>query len=151
VPRESKTVLDLTEKDFRNISNVTGRVFEIGVHRSDGCLCTALGPNSEFLKQDLKGKHSWLNASSAKELSERIWHVLSACILDPLSTSVCVLIRQSMPIDMSLLKEFQCTYTDGAKRRSCPSVARGRLLADCAKSRAFAGLVSSLCCRQGLC
>jgi hypothetical protein len=87
-------VLDLTEQDFQNISNVTSRIFEIGVHRSDGCLSTVLCPNSEFLKQDLKGKHSWLNASSAKDLSEPVRHVLSACVLDPLSTSVCDLARQ---------------------------------------------------------
>jgi hypothetical protein len=86
-------VLDLTEQDFQNISNVTGRIFEIGVHRSDGCLSLVLCPNFEFSKQDLKGKHSWLNASSAKDLSERVRHVLSACVLDPLSTSVCVLTR----------------------------------------------------------
>jgi hypothetical protein len=65
-------VLDFTEQDFQNISNATGRIFEIGVHRSDGCLSTVLCPNSEVLKQDLKGKHSWLNASSAKDLSERV-------------------------------------------------------------------------------
>jgi hypothetical protein len=108
-------VLDLTEQDFQNISNVTGRIFEIGVHRSDGCLSTVLCPYSEFLKQDLKGKHSWLNASSAKDLSERVRHVLSACVLDPLSTSVCVLTRQAMPIDMSLLKDFRCILTTEAK------------------------------------
>jgi hypothetical protein len=67
VPRESKTVLDLTEQDFQNISNITDRIFGIGVHRSDGCLSSILWPNSEFLKQDLKG-----NASSAKDLSERV-------------------------------------------------------------------------------
>jgi hypothetical protein len=79
VPREEcKTVLDLTEQDFQDISNVTGRLFEIGVHRFYGCLFTVVCPNSEFLKQDLKGKHSWLNACSAKELSERVRHVLSA-------------------------------------------------------------------------
>jgi hypothetical protein len=100
----------LTEQDFQDISNVTGRLFEIGVHRSDGCLSTVVCPNLEFLKQDLKGKHYWLNACSAKELSERVWHVLSACITNPLSTSVCVLIRQSMPIDMSL-KDFRCVLT----------------------------------------
>ena len=111
MPRESKAVLDLTEQDFQNISNVTGRIFEIGVHRSDGCLSSVLCPNSEFLKQDLKGKHSWLNASSAKDLSERVRHTLSACVLDPLSTSVCVLTRQAMPIDMSLLKDFRCILT----------------------------------------
>jgi hypothetical protein len=72
VPRESKAVLDLTEQDFQNISNVTGRIFEVGVHRSDGCLSIVLCPNSEFLKQDLKRKHSWLNASSAKDLSEQV-------------------------------------------------------------------------------
>jgi hypothetical protein len=57
VPRESNTVIDLTEQDFQNISNVTSRSFEIGVHRSDGRVTTVVCPNSEFLKQDLKGKH----------------------------------------------------------------------------------------------
>jgi hypothetical protein len=47
---------------------------------------TVLCPNSEFLKQNLKGKYPWLNAHSAKDLAERFWHVLSACLLDPLST-----------------------------------------------------------------
>jgi hypothetical protein len=104
-------VLDLYEQDFKDISNVTGRLFEVGVHRSDGHLFTVVCPNSEFLKQDLEGKHSWLNALSAKDLSKRIRHVLSACATNPLSTSVCVLIRQSMPIDMSLLKDFRCVLT----------------------------------------
>jgi hypothetical protein len=104
-------VLDLTEQDFQDISNVTGRLFEIGVHRSDGRLSTVVCPDSEFLKQHLKGRHSWLNACSAKELSERVRHVLSACTTDPLSTSVCVLTRQSMPIDLSLLKDFRCILT----------------------------------------
>jgi hypothetical protein len=61
--------------------------------------------------QDLKGKHIWLNASSAKDLAERVWHAVSACSLDLLSTSVCVLIRQALPIDMSLLKDFRCILT----------------------------------------
>jgi hypothetical protein len=105
-------VIDLTEQDFKDISNVTGRPFEIGVHRFDGRLSTIVCPNSEFLKQDLKGKHSWFNASSAKDLSERVRHtVLSACVTNPLSTYVCVLTRQSMPIDMSLLKDFRCVLT----------------------------------------
>jgi hypothetical protein len=104
-------VIDLTEQDFKDILNVTGRLFEIGVHRSDGHLSTVVCPNSEFLKHDLKVKHSWLKASSAKDLSERIRHVLSACATNPLSTSVCVLTRQSMPIDMSLLKDFRCVLT----------------------------------------
>jgi hypothetical protein len=104
-------MLDLTEQDSQDISDVTGRLFEIGVHHSDGRLFTVVCPNSEFLKQDLKGKHSWLNACSAKELSERVRHVLSACATNPLSTSVCVLTRQSMPIDMSLLKDFRCVLT----------------------------------------
>jgi hypothetical protein len=81
-------VLDLTEQDFQNISNVIGRIFEIGVHRSNGHVSTVLCPNSEFLKQDFKGKRSWLNASSAKDLAERVWHNLFACVLDPFSTYV---------------------------------------------------------------
>jgi hypothetical protein len=104
-------VFDLTERNFQDISNVTGRIFEIGVQRSGGSVSTVLCPNSEFLKQDLKGKHSWLNACSAKELSERVRHVLSACSKSPLTTSLCVLTRQSMPIDMSLLKDFCCVLT----------------------------------------
>jgi hypothetical protein len=104
-------VLDLTVQDFKNISNVTGRLFEIGVHHSDGHLSPVTCPDSGFLKQDLKGKHSWFNALSAKDLSERVRHVLSACATDPLSTSVCVLTRQSMPIDMSVLKDFRCVLT----------------------------------------
>jgi hypothetical protein len=36
--RDVKDVLDLTEQDFQNISDGTGRLFEVGVHRSDGCL-----------------------------------------------------------------------------------------------------------------
>jgi hypothetical protein len=105
------TVLDLTEQDFQDISNVTGRIFEIGVQRSCRSVSTVVCPNSEFLKQDLRGKHSWLNAFSAKELSKRVRHVLSACSASPLTTSVCILTRQSMPIDMSLLKDFRCVLT----------------------------------------
>jgi hypothetical protein len=104
-------VLDLTEQDFQDISNVTGRIFEIGVQRSSGSDSTVVCPNSEFLKQDLKVKHSWLNACSAKELSERVRHVLFVCVASPLTTSVCVLTRQSMPKDMSLLKDFRCVLT----------------------------------------
>jgi hypothetical protein len=76
-----------------------------------GSVSTVVCPNSEFLKQDLRGKHSWLNAFSAKELSERVRYVLSACSESPLTTSVCVLTRQSMHIDMSLLNDFRCVLT----------------------------------------
>jgi hypothetical protein len=69
-------VLDLTEQDFQDIFNVTGRIFEIGVQRSSGSVSTVVCSNSEFLKQDLRGKNSLLNACSAKELSERVWYVL---------------------------------------------------------------------------
>jgi hypothetical protein len=104
-------VLDLTKQDFQTISNVTGCIFEIEVHRSDGCLSSVVCPNSEFLLQDLKGNHIRLNASSATDLAERVRHALSACSLDSLSTSICVLIRQALPIGMSLLKDFRCILT----------------------------------------
>jgi hypothetical protein len=118
VPRESETVLNSTKQDFQTISNVTGRIFEIGVHGSDGYFSSVVCPKSEFLSQYFKAKHSWLNASSAKDLAERVRHVNSACMLDPLSTSVYILIRQALPIDMSLLKDF-LMYFDRAERRSC--------------------------------
>jgi hypothetical protein len=112
MPRvDQGTVLDLTEQDLQDISNVTGRIFGIGVQRSCGSISIVVCPNSEFLKQDLRGKHFWLNACSAKELSERVRHVLSAFSESSLTTSVCILTRQSMPIDMSLLKDFRCVLT----------------------------------------
>jgi hypothetical protein len=111
VPREGEAVLDLTKQDFQNISNVTGRIFEIGIHRSDGCLSTVFCPISEFLKQDLKGKHSWLNAFNAKDCLKKFDTFFLRVCLDPLSTSVCVLTRQAMPIDISLLKDFRCILT----------------------------------------
>ncbi|CAA9327091.1 hypothetical protein AVDCRST_MAG94-1729 [uncultured Leptolyngbya sp.] len=104
-------VLDLTIQDFKEISSITGRVFEIGVHRLDGDLATDVCPNSSFLAQKLEGRHIWINACSERELSERVRHSLSACSLDPLNTSVCILTRQSMPIDMKMLKEFRCILT----------------------------------------
>jgi hypothetical protein len=104
-------LLDLTQQDFQDIFNVIGRIFEIGVQHSSGSVSTVVCSTSKFLKQDLRGKHSWLNACSAKELFERVRHVLSACSESPFTTSVCVLTRQSMPIDMSLLKDFRCVLT----------------------------------------
>ena len=98
-------MLDLTEQDFLVLSNVTGRVFDKGIFKSNGIVSTDVCPNSEFLRENLSGKHSFLSASSAKELSERVRHALSACSADPLNTSFCVLTRQSMPIDMSLVKD----------------------------------------------
>jgi hypothetical protein len=112
VPRvDNNSVLDLTVQDFTELSIVTGRAFDIGVLRTDGCLATDVCPNPVFLSHDLKGKHIFLNAASARDLSERVRHVLSACASDPLHTSVCVLTRQSMPIDMSLVKDFRCVLT----------------------------------------
>ena len=103
--------MDLTEQDFLVLSNVTGRVFDKGIFKSNGIVSTDVCPNSEFLREDLSGKHSFLSASGAKELSERVRHALSACSADPLNTSFCVLTRQSMPIDMSLVKDCRCILT----------------------------------------
>jgi hypothetical protein len=61
-------------------------------------------PITSFLKRDLKRKHSWLNVFSARDLVERVWHVVFACVLDRLHTSVCFLTRQFMPIGKSLQK-----------------------------------------------
>ena len=111
-------MLDLTEQDFLVLSNVTGRVFDKGILKSNGVLSTDVSPNSSFLREDLSGKHSWLSASTSKELSERVRHALSACASDPLHTSFCVLIRQSCPVDMSLVKDARCVLT----------VSKGRLV-----------------------
>ena len=94
-----------------NISNVTGRIFEIGVQRSGESIATAVCPNADFLSSSMSGKHVWLNASNVKDLSERIRHFHSAFVDNPTSTSACVLIRDSMQIALPSLKGFRVIMT----------------------------------------
>jgi len=104
-------VLDLTEQDFLNISNVTGCIFEMGVHRSEDSISTDVCPNSAFLSKSMAGKHVWINASSAKDVAERLRHLHSAFVESPTSTSACVLVRDSMPVALPLLKDFRVVLT----------------------------------------
>ena len=104
-------VLDLTEQDFHNISNVTGRLFEIGVHRSGDSIGTDVCPNSDFLSLSMAGKHVWLNTNNARDLSERVRHFHSAFQEKPVSTSGCVLVRDSVPLALPLLKDFRVVLT----------------------------------------
>ena len=105
------TVLDLTEHDFHNISNITGRLFEIGVQRSGDSIATAVCPNSDFLSVSMAGKHVWLNTNNARDLSERVRHFHSAFQENPVSTSGCVLVRDSVPLVLPLLKDFRVVLT----------------------------------------
>ena len=89
-------MLDLTEQDFLNISNVTGRIFDIGILRSQDSMSTDVCPNATFLSSSMAGKHVWLSAGSAKDLAERVRHFHSSFVDNPTSTSACVLIRDSM-------------------------------------------------------
>ena len=98
-------------KDFLDISRTLGRVFEIGVSHTNGDLATDWSPHSQFLDQELTGKHVWLNAKSSKELSERLRHFQSAYLSSSTDTSACVLIRQSEPVDLPLLKDFREVLT----------------------------------------
>ena len=107
----SNTVLDLTEQDFSNISNVTGCLFEMGVKRSGDSIATDVCPNSDFLSLPMTGKHVWLCANSAKDLSERVRHFYSAYVQDPISTSACVLVRDSTPLSLPLIKDFRVVLT----------------------------------------
>ena len=107
----SDTVLDLTEQDFQNISNVTGRLFEMGVTRFGESIATDVRPNASFLSLPMAGKHVWLSASTAKELSERVRHFHSAYVEDSGSTSACVLVRDSVPLPLLLLKDFRVILT----------------------------------------
>ena len=104
-------MLDLVEQDFQNISNVTGRLFEMGVQRSGDSIVTDVCPNSVFLSSSMSGKHVWLNAGSVKELSERIRHFHSAFVENPTSTSACVLIRDSVQVSLPSLKDFRVILT----------------------------------------
>ena len=107
----SNTVLDLTEQDFSSISNVTGRLFEIGVTRSGDSIGTDVCPNSDFLSSSMTGKHVWLSANTSKDLSERSRHFHSAYQEDPISTSACILMRESTPLALPLLKDFRVILT----------------------------------------
>jgi hypothetical protein len=92
--------------DFLDISITLGRVFEIGVSHTKGDLATDWSPSSHFLAPVLAGKHVWLNAQNFTEMSERLRQFHSAYLSSPTDTSACVLIRQSAPVDMLLLKNF---------------------------------------------
>jgi hypothetical protein len=92
--------------DFLDISMALGRAFEIGVSHTKGDFTTDWSPSSPFLAPMLAGKHVWLNAQSSTEMSERLRQFHSACLCSPADTSACVLIRQSAPTDLHLLKNF---------------------------------------------
>jgi hypothetical protein len=83
-----------------------GRVFGNGVSHSKGDLATDWSPSSQFLAPVLAGKHVWLNAQNSTEMSERLRQFHSAYLSSPTDTSACVLIGQSAPVDLHLLKNF---------------------------------------------
>lgn len=104
-------MLDLTERNFLNISNVIGRIFEKGVHRSEDSISTDVCPNSTFLSSSMAGKHVWINANLAKDVTECLRHLHSAFVESPTSTSACMLVRDSMPVALPLLKDFRVVLT----------------------------------------
>jgi hypothetical protein len=83
-----------------------GRVFEIGVSHTKGDLAIDWSPSSQFLAPVLAGKHVWLNARNSIKMSERLRQFRSAYLSSPTDTSACILIRQSAPVDVHLLKNF---------------------------------------------
>jgi hypothetical protein len=94
------------QTDILDISMTLGRVFEIGVSHTKGDLATDWSPYSQFLAPVLAGKHVWLNAQNSTEISERLRQFHSAYSSSPIDTSACVLIMQSAPVDLHLLKNF---------------------------------------------
>jgi hypothetical protein len=92
--------------DFLDISMTLGRVFEIGVFHTKGDLATDWSSISQFLAPVLARKNVWLNAQNSTEMSERLRQFHSAYLFSPTDTSACVLIRQSAPINLHLLKNF---------------------------------------------
>ena len=83
----------------------------MGVRRSESSIVTDVSPNAKFLSSPMSGKHVWINASNAKDLSERIRHFHSAFVENPTATSACVLIRDSMQIALPSLKDFRVILT----------------------------------------
>ena len=103
--------IDLVEQDFVNISNMTGRIFDYGVVRSPSSISSDVCPISDSSSDAMSGKHVWLNASSGRELFEKLRHFQSAYAQKPMSTSACVLVRSSFDIDLPLLKDFRVLLT----------------------------------------
>jgi hypothetical protein len=99
-------LLDLTVGYFLDISMTLGRVFEIGVSHTKGDLATDWSPSSQFLAPVLAEKYVWLNAQNSTEMSERLRQFHPAYLSSPTDTSACVLIRQSAPVDLHLVKNF---------------------------------------------
>jgi hypothetical protein len=141
---QENSVLDLTEQDFLNISNVTGRIFEMGVQRSKGSISTDVCPNSAFLSSFMAGKHVWINASTAQDVTERLRHFHSAFVASPTSTSACMLVRDSMPIALPLLKDFRVvlTVSKGGLVRQLQWMIRGQLC----EVLKVASLIPCFCC-----
>ena len=104
-------MLDLTESDFVTVSNMTGCLFEIGVNRSVNSMSTDFSPKSDSQSSEMNGKHVWLNAHNAKELSESIRHFQSAYAENPVRTSGCICVRDSVRIPLALLKGFRNILT----------------------------------------
>ena len=110
MPSVISSVIDLTEQDFVTISDLTGRLFEVGVNRSADSVSTEFSP-TDIQSSVMNGKHVWMYAQDAKELSERIRHFHSAYKSNPTNTSGCVCISDSVRIPLALLKGFRLILT----------------------------------------
>ena len=110
-PKNPEQWIDLVEQDFVDISNMTGRIFEYGVVRSSSSISSDVCPTADSSSDAMSGKHVWLNASSGRELSDKIRHFQSAYAQKPMSTSACVLVRGSFDVDLPLLKDFRVLLT----------------------------------------
>jgi hypothetical protein len=124
-------LLDLTVGDFLDISMTLGRVFEIGVSHTKGDLATDWSPSSsQLVASKLTGKLVWLNAQNSVELAKRLRQFHSAHVSSSTDTSACVLIRQSAPVDLHLLKNFVevLTLPKGSLFVNCLMTESGLLL-----------------------
>ena len=61
-------------------------------------LCPQMYVLIQLFCQSLWQASTWINASSAKDVAERLRHLHSAFVESPTSTSACVLVRDSMPV-----------------------------------------------------
>jgi hypothetical protein len=101
----------LTEQDFVIFSILTGRLFEVGVNRSANFVSNEFSPTLEFQLSVMMGKHVWVYAKDAKDLSERIRHFHAIYKSNPTSTSGCVCVSDSVQIPLALLKGFRLILT----------------------------------------
>jgi hypothetical protein len=79
-------------EEFKHVSALTGKTFDIGVFNTLESISTDWCPSSEMYDLSLQGKHVWLNASTHSELRNQLLYFQSEYEASHVNTSGCILL-----------------------------------------------------------